>query len=76
MSIREGIYNSLNIVAVKTITQITPQLGFDYLENLGFSTLEVAKEVNGQIFSDIQQTLALGGLTKGVTNLAKTVLKR
>jgi len=69
MSIREGIYNSLNIVAVKTITQITPQLGFDYLENLGFSTLEVAKEVNGQIFSDIQQTLALGGLTNGVTNL-------
>ena len=69
MSIREGIYNSLNIVAVKTITQITPQLGFDYLENLGFTTLEVAKEVNGQIFSDIQQTLSLGGLTNGVTNM-------
>lgn len=69
MSIREGIYNSLNIIAVKTITQITPQLGFDYLENLGFTTLEVAKEVNGQIFSDIQQTLALGGLTNGVTNV-------
>ena len=69
MSIREGIYNSLNIIAVKTITQITPQLGFDYLENLGFTTLEVAKEVNGKIFSDIQQTLSLGGLTNGVTNL-------
>lgn len=69
MSIREGIYNSLNIVAVKTITQITPQLGFDYLENLGFSTLEVAKEINGKIYSDIQQTLALGGLTNGVTNM-------
>lgn len=69
MSIREGIYNSLNIVAVKTITQITPQLGFDYLENLGFTTLEVAKEVNGKIYSDIQQTLALGGLTNGVTNM-------
>ena len=69
MSIREGIYNSLNIVAVKTITQITPQLGFAYLENLGFSTLEVAKEINGKIYSDIQQTLSLGGLTNGVTNL-------
>ncbi len=69
MSLREGIYNSLNIVAVKTITQITPQLGFDYLENLGFTTLEVAKEVNGKIYSDIQQTLALGGLTNGVTNM-------
>ena len=69
MSIREGIYNSLNIVAVKTITQITPQLGFDYLVNLGFSTLEVAKEINGKIYSDIQQTLSLGGLTNGVTNM-------
>ena len=69
MSIREGIYNSLNIIAVKTITHITPQLGYDYLENLGFTTLEIAKEVNGQIFSDIQQTLALGGLTNGVTNM-------
>ena len=69
MSIREGIYNSLNIVAVKTITQITPQLGFAYLENLGFSTLEVAKEIDGKIYSDIQQTLALGGLTNGVTNM-------
>ena len=35
----------------------------------GFSTLETAKEVDGQIFSDIHQTLALGGLTSGVTNL-------
>ena len=69
MSIREGIYNSLNIVAVKTITQITPQLGFDYLQNLGFTTLETAKEIDGKIYSDIQQTLALGGLTKGVTNM-------
>ena len=69
MSIREGIYNSLNIVAVKTITQITPQLGFDYLQNLGFTTLETAKEIGGKIYSDIQQTLALGGLTKGVTNM-------
>lgn len=68
-SIREGIYNSLNIIAVKTITQITPQLGFDYLENLGFTTLEVAKEINGKIYSDIQQTLSLGGLTNGVTNM-------
>ena len=25
-------------------------------------------EINGQVFSDIQQTLALGGITKGVTN--------
>lgn len=67
--IRMGIYDSLNIVAVKTLTQISPQLGYEYLLKFGFSTLETAKEVDGQIFSDIHQTLALGGLTSGVTNL-------
>jgi penicillin-binding protein 1A len=67
-SLREGIYASLNIVAVKTLTQITPQLGFDYVQRFGITTLETAKEINGKIYSDIQQTLALGGLTNGVTN--------
>lgn len=71
-SIRQGIIDSMNIVAVKTLTMITPQLGFDYVKNFGFSTVVERKEitVNGetQIFSDIQQSLALGGLTNGVTN--------
>ena len=67
-SLREGIAQSLNIVAVKTLTQITPQLGFDYLLNFGFTTLEERKEIGGQVFSDIQQALALGGITNGVTN--------
>ncbi len=67
-SLREGIAQSMNIVAVKTLTQITPKLGFDYLLNFGFTTLEERKEINGQIFSDIQQALALGGITNGVTN--------
>lgn len=69
VNIRMGIYDSLNIVAVKTLTQITPQLGYEYLLKFGFTTLETAKEVNGQVFSDIQQSLALGGLTTGVSNL-------
>ncbi len=68
-TIRMGIYNSLNVVAVKTITMITPQLGYEYLLKFGFTTLETAKESNGQVFSDIQQSLALGGLTTGVSNL-------
>ena len=29
-SLRTGIAQSMNIIAVKTLTQITPQLGFDY----------------------------------------------
>lgn len=67
-SLRDGIRDSMNVVAVKTLTQITPQLGFDYLINFGFTTLEERKEINGQVFSDIQQSLALGGITNGVTN--------
>lgn len=71
-SLREGIKQSMNIVAVKTLTQITPQLGFDYLKNFGFTTLVDRAEITvggeTKIYSDIQQPLALGGLTYGVTN--------
>ena len=71
-SLRQGIIQSMNIVAVKTLTLITPQLGFDYVKNFGFTTVVEREEVviNGQtqVFSDIQQSLALGGLTRGVTN--------
>lgn len=74
-SMRYGIEQSLNIVTVKFLTKITPQLGFDYLNNFGFSTLVERKEVTNsvtgevEIYSDIQQSLALGGITDGVTNM-------
>ena len=68
-NIRVGIYQSLNVVAVKTITEITPQLGYNYLLNFGFTTLEDAKYVGNQVYTDIGQPLALGGITNGVTNL-------
>ncbi|MCM1243702.1 MAG: transglycosylase domain-containing protein, partial [Roseburia sp.] len=67
-SLRTGIKDSMNVVTVKALTWITPQLGFDYLINFGFTTLEERKEINGEVFSDIQQSLALGGITNGVTN--------
>ncbi|MBE5851907.1 MAG: glycosyl transferase [Lachnospiraceae bacterium] len=67
-SYRDGIRDSLNVIAVKTLTKITPQLGFDYLNSFGFTTLVANKMVNNQIYSDIQQSLALGGITVGVTN--------
>ncbi len=65
--IRIGIRDSLNIVAVKTETVITPQLGYNYLINFGFTTLTDGTSINGQIYTDVNQTLALGGLTNGVT---------
>lgn len=67
-SLRDGIRDSMNIIAVKTLTLVTPQLGIDYLKNFGFTTIVEREEINGEIFSDIQQTTALGGLTHGVTN--------
>ncbi len=70
LSLRYGIAQSANIVAVKTLTQVSPQLGFDYLQNFGFTTLvEKRVEKDGTISSDINQPLALGGITDGVTNM-------
>lgn len=70
LSLRYGIAQSANVVAVKTLTQISPQLGFDYLQNFGFTTLvEKRVEKDGSVVSDIGQPLALGGITDGVTNM-------
>ena len=71
-TIRYAIEQSVNVVAVKCLTDITPQTGFDYLQNFGFSNLITSKTINGKVFSDIQQPLALGGVTYGVTNLELT----
>lgn len=68
-TIREGIIGSINVLAVKTLTEITPQLGFDYLEDFGFTSL-VEMDENG--YTDIQQALALGGITNGVSNFELT----
>lgn len=63
MTIREAIRRSINIVAVKCLTDITPDLGFDYLEKFGFTTLNYEK--------DCYQPMALGGVS-GITNLELT----
>lgn len=60
-TVRVGIKDSMNILAVKTLTDITTQLGYDYLLDFGFTTLAT---------SDAGiQSLALGGIAYGVTNL-------
>lgn len=72
-TIRTAIEQSMNIIAVKCLTEITPQLGYDYLQNFGFTTLvESRTYADGTTKSDIGQPLALGGLTDGVTNLELT----
>ncbi|MCI6499691.1 MAG: transglycosylase domain-containing protein [Lachnospiraceae bacterium] len=69
-TLRAGIRDSMNVVTSKLITAITPQLGFEYLEDFGFTTLVSEKTLDdGSVVSDIGQSLALGGITYGVTNL-------
>ena len=73
ITLREAITSSDNVVAVKTFEKVTPQTGFDYLVNMGISTLVDKKQSeDGRVYTDIQLPTALGGLTEGVTNLELT----
>ena len=72
-TIRSAITDSMNVVAAKTIADVTPKTAFEYLTNLGFTTLVSSQSTfEGTTYSDINQSLALGGLTYGVTNLELT----
>lgn len=72
-TLRRGIYNSMNIVTVKTFVDVTPQVGYDYLRKLGITSLvDSRKESDGRVVSDINYPMALGGLTDGVSNLELT----
>lgn len=72
-TIRTAIQNSVNVVAVKCLEQVTPALGLQYLDNFGFTTLahgtEADMDANGNVWSDANLATALGGITKGVTNV-------
>ena len=74
-NIREGIVYSMNVVATKCLMDtVTPKLGFDYCRgNFGITTLvDSAYRSDGTRLTDISAALALGGLTRGVTNLELT----
>ncbi len=70
-TIRKAIQNSVNVVAVKCLEEVTPQLGLQYLDNFGFTTLahgtEADRDANGTVWTDANLPLALGGLTHGVS---------
>ncbi len=82
MRLRQAITESINTVAVQTITCLNEDHdenakqgavnAYNFLvNNLGFTTLigPEGEEINGQIFTDTNQTLALGGITHGVKNI-------
>ena len=62
-TVREAITHSYNITTLKTLQQIGASLGYEYALKFGFTTL-----TDG----DRTLSLALGGLTNGVTNLELT----
>ncbi|MCC2164056.1 transglycosylase domain-containing protein [Brotaphodocola catenula] len=63
-SIRDGIIYSMNIVAVRCLMEtVTPQVGVEYANNFGITSLTA---------TDYNAATALGGLTKGVSNLELT----
>ncbi len=62
-NLRTAITRSMNIVTVKTLQDIGVDLGYQYAEDFGFTTLDE---------NDKNLGISLGGLTKGVTNLELT----
>ncbi len=68
-TIRAAIAQSINVVAVKCITEITPRVGYEYAKSMGISSLYETYDTGTEILTDIIQPLALGGITEGVTNL-------
>ena len=72
-TIHFALVKSINVVAVKCLTEITPQVGLEYLQRFGITTLyDNDMDANGNVLSDAYQPLALGGITDGVVNLELT----
>ncbi len=69
VTVREAITRSINVIAVKCITEISPRAGFEYARRFGITTLHETYESADGLSSDVIQPLALGGITQGVTNL-------
>ena len=63
-SIRQAVAWSYNVVAVHNINALTPQVAHNYLMNFGFTTITPEEAGN--------PSMALGGLTHGVTNIELT----
>lgn len=68
-TVRMGIYDSMNVLTVRNMNNIGIDNCFNYLLNFGFTTLVEREEIGGKIYTDRTLSTALGGLTRGVTQL-------
>lgn len=70
---RYAILHSMNVCAVRTLTEtVGLEKGYDYLLKFGFTTLVDGTDPNYKGYTDIAQSTALGGITRGVYNLEMT----
>ena len=58
VTVREALVRSLNVPAVKTFLNVTPEIGLDYASKMGLSTIHP---------NDYNLSTTLGGMTYGVT---------
>lgn len=62
-TVRQGIWHSMNVLAVKTFMMVGADTAYQYLLDFGFTTIDER---------DKAATTALGGLTQGVSVLEET----
>ena len=68
-TIRQGIYDSRNVVACQCMIAVTPEIGVQTLLKLGFSKIDTD---GSDGYSDYNVSIALGGLTVGCSVLEMT----
>lgn len=68
VTIRQALANSLNVIATRLCYNVGPDRVIEDAEKLGITTLVTSGDAN-----DMNLSMALGGLTKGVTILDMTV---
>lgn len=70
--VRYAIEHSMNVCAVRTLTEtVGLEKGYQYLQKFGFTTL-VNNNPDYPGMTDVSQSTALGGITRGVYNLEMT----
>ena len=70
--VRYAIEHSMNVCAVRTLTEtVGLEKGYQYLQKFGFTTL-VNNDPDYPGMTDVAQSTALGGITRGIYNIEMT----
>ncbi len=74
VNLRDATAYSMNLATLHCLLEtVSVDLAFDYVEKFGITTLvDSQKSSDGSVYTDRITSLALGGITKGVTNLELT----